>query len=70
MHRIINTRYGEVMLKQYFETDNKTGIDLYIGDNYDQFIGEFDYIDLNSSDEVLEDYACKCIESENSKYFQ
>lgn len=70
MHRIIDTRYGEVMLKQYFEVDNKTGIDMYIGDNYDQFIEEFDYIDLNSSDEVLEDYACKCIEQENNRYYQ
>ena len=40
-HLIIETSAGEVMLKQCFDVDTQeTFCDAYIGNNYDDYIGE------------------------------
>ena len=36
-HLFVNTLYGEVMVKESLDRDNVC--DVYIGDNYDQYIG-------------------------------
>ena len=42
-HTIIDTEYGEVMVKGWFDSNiNKSGCDCYIGDNFDQLIGELE----------------------------
>lgn len=39
--RIYDSEYGEVQLKEWFDTDtNQSGLDVYIGDNFDDYIGE------------------------------
>lgn len=35
-HLFVNTSYGEVMVKEFFEDEY---CEVYIGDNYDQYIG-------------------------------
>ena len=37
-HLFVNTSYGEVMVKESFE--DCEFCEVYIGDNYDQYIGE------------------------------
>lgn len=47
-HRIIDTKYGEVMVKCAFDADKSEKFcDCYIGDNFDKYIGEVycDYYD-------------------------
>lgn len=61
MHRIIDTPFGEVMLKS--ETTDDFGypwVKLYIGDNYDDYVGtcccsltDTDEIILEQIDELL-----------------
>ena len=42
-HRIVNTSYGEVLI----DMDG----DCYIGDNYDQYVGTIDCVDIEHADE-------------------
>lgn len=38
-HRIINTSIGDVMLKECVSITGEKYCDMYIGDNYDDYIG-------------------------------
>lgn len=50
--RIYDSQYGEVKLRQTYDCDTDTySIDCYIGDNYDEFVGEI-HCDINDDDEI------------------
>lgn len=38
-HRIIDTTFGEVMLKESVSLTGEKTCDMYIGDNYDDYVG-------------------------------
>lgn len=51
-HRIFDSVYGEVMLKENYDVDDCcTRIDVYIGDNYDQWVGEIS-CDINDDSAI------------------
>lgn len=50
--RIYDSQYGEVKLRQTYDCDTDTyPIDCYIGDNYDEYVGEI-YCDINDDEEI------------------
>ena len=52
-HRIIDTPWGEVMLKECWDCDTSTSFfDAFIGDNFDEYVGEVD-LDTEASDEEI-----------------
>ncbi len=52
-HRIIDTSFGECLLKnEIVDEDGYHWCDLYIGDNYDDYVGTCD-CGLNDDDEVI-----------------
>lgn len=55
-HRIIDTPYGEVMLKSFFDCDSGSPdnwLEAFIGDNYDQYIGELRLTDMASDEDII-----------------
>ena len=50
-HRIIDTSFGEVCLKPKEENGEKY-CEMYIGDNYDEYVGNVD-CDINDEDEII-----------------
>ena len=61
-HTILETEYGEVMVKGWYDCDTCTsGCDCYIGDNFDQFIGELEIpFDEVTEDDIEELFPLKC----------
>lgn len=54
-HRILDTPFGEVMLKN--ETTDKYGypwVELYIGDNYDNYVGTCSCSLMDDGEIILE----------------
>lgn len=52
-HRIIDTPWGEVMLKECFDCDqNESFFDVFIGDNFDEYVGELD-LDIEADEEQI-----------------
>lgn len=53
VHRILDTSFGEVMLKP--KTDNgEEMLEVYIGDNYDDFVGEISASIDDDEDDLLD----------------
>lgn len=53
VHRILDTSFGEVMLKP--KTDNgEEMLEIYIGDNYDDFVGEISASIDDDEDDLLD----------------
>lgn len=50
--RIYNSQYGEIKLRQTYDCDTNTyPIDCYIGDNYDEYVGEI-HCDIDDDAEI------------------
>lgn len=53
--RMINTSLGEVMLKQCFDVDTQESFcDMYIGDNYDEYVGEIECSIYDDEETILQ----------------
>lgn len=53
VHRILDTSFGEIMLKP--KTDNgEEMLEIYIGDNYDDFVGEISASIDDDEDDLLD----------------
>lgn len=50
--RIYDSQYGEVKLKETYDCDTDTcSLNCYIGDNFDNYIGEI-HCDINNDNEI------------------
>lgn len=67
-HLIIDTPYGEVMLKTAFDCDTNTSfVEVYAGDNFDDYLGEipnFSIYDI-AEDEDTKERFISAMEEEN-----
>lgn len=53
--RIIDTTFGEVQLRQCYDCDtNCSWCEMYIGDNYDDYIGDIDCNICDDEENILE----------------
>lgn len=60
--RIYDSQYGEVKLRKWFDCEtDENGLDVYIGDNYDDYVGEIfcDIDDDKAIDKELDELFIK-----------
>lgn len=60
-HRIIDTTFGEVMLKESISFTGEKSCDMYIGDNFDDFIGNISCSLYDDYDIIVEQIEEKLI---------
>lgn len=54
VHRIVRTSFGEVMLYGGFDYATQTPFcDMYIGDNFDEFVGSVDCSIYDTEENIL-----------------
>lgn len=52
--RIFDSQYGEVKLVEKFDCNtNEEFLEVYIGDNYDEYVGEV-FVDIEASDAEID----------------
>ena len=55
-HMFVDTIYGEVMVVESFDVDNQRDLcDVYIGDNYDQYVGSISCTLDDDEDEIIKE---------------
>ena len=52
-HRIFDSEWGEVKLEEKFDCNtNENFLDVCIGDNFDEYVGEI-FVDIDADDDEL-----------------